>query len=52
MQLLTEVQQCMSLMDKKLSHFVEALLVSIEMLNQTLSCFWDLKGSGVHYVQF
>jgi hypothetical protein len=36
MQLLTEVQECISLMDKELNHFVEALLVSAEKLNQTL----------------
>jgi hypothetical protein len=28
MRLLTEVQECVSLMDKELNHFVEALLVS------------------------
>jgi hypothetical protein len=32
MRLLTEVQECISLMDKKLSHFVEALLVSNRIL--------------------
>jgi hypothetical protein len=36
MQLLTEVQECISLMDKELNHFVEALLVSAKKLNQTL----------------
>jgi len=45
MQLLTELQECISLMDKKLSHFVEALLVSSDKLNETLSCFWGCKGS-------
>jgi hypothetical protein len=32
MRLLTEAQECVSLMDKNLSHFVEAVLVS----NRTL----------------
>jgi len=45
MQLLKEVQECISLMDMKLCHFVEALLVSSEKLNETLSCFWVRKGS-------
>jgi hypothetical protein len=33
MQLLTEAQECISLMDKELNHFVEALLVSAKKLN-------------------
>jgi hypothetical protein len=37
MQLLTEVQECISLMDKELNHFVEALLVSAKQLNQPVS---------------
>lgn len=45
MQLLTEIQECIALMDKKLSHFVEALLVSTEKLNETLSYFWGRKSS-------
>jgi hypothetical protein len=45
MQLLTEVQECIALMDKKLSHFVEALLVSTEKLNETLPYFWGRKSS-------
>lgn len=35
MRLLTEVQDCISLMDKKLRHFVEALLVSNKMWNES-----------------
>jgi len=45
MKILTEVQECISLMDKKLIHFVEALLVSTEKLNGTLSYLWGHKGS-------
>jgi hypothetical protein len=33
MQLITEVQECISIMDKELNHFVEALLVSAKKLN-------------------
>ncbi|KDR09373.1 hypothetical protein L798_00940, partial [Zootermopsis nevadensis] len=35
MRLLTEVQDCISLMDKKLRHFVEALLVSNKTWNES-----------------
>jgi hypothetical protein len=41
-QLLTEVQECISLVDRKLSHFVEALLVgSIHLciMSQIKFCF-------------
>jgi hypothetical protein len=48
MRLLTEVQECISLVDKKLSHFVEALLVS----NKTLCGMSQIKYMFSHLILF